>query len=157
TDARGGGRDGGRVPPPARPAGGAGAAARRPVEGGRLHQRGDRGPAGLRAAHRRAQGPPHPHALERRAEGPGAMTPVARTQYEQLPRGEAAGGDAAGDRFEGAWKAAVAGGEPPCLPPYFAGLGELERTVLAWELIALDRAYRERRGESPRPEDYRDL
>ena len=54
ADTRGGRRAGRRVPAPAGLAPGARAAANRPLESRRLHPRGDRGPAGLRAAHHRA-------------------------------------------------------------------------------------------------------
>ncbi len=85
------------------------------------------------------------------------MMPLPRTEYEQLSHAEADRVDAACDRFEEVWRAVGPAVEPPRLAAHLDGLGEPARTVLTWELIALDRAYRERRGESPRPEDYEGL
>src|SRR5262249_60609046 len=88
-------------------------AADRTLESRRLHQRGDRGPAGLRAAHHRAQGEPHPPALETRAEGSQAMNSERPTTYEQLSLEAAARVDAVCDGFEKAWKATRSGAAGP--------------------------------------------
>src|SRR5262249_61243695 len=99
ADPRGSRRDRGRVPSPARPARRARAAADRPVEGRRVHRRGDRGPAGLCAAHRRAKGPPHPATVETRAAGPRPMSPDRPTEHEQATPEEAAYVGAVADRL----------------------------------------------------------
>ncbi len=82
------------------------------------------------------------------------MNPSPQTEYEQLSHAAAARVDAACDRFEKAWQAGGPNAEPPRIASYLDGTDGPERTVLAWELIALDRAYRQRRGEQPRPADY---
>src|SRR5258708_2901899 len=85
------------------------------------------------------------------------MQPLPRTEYEFLSSTDAARVDKACDRFEVAWKAVAFRGDRPTIPPFCAEFGEPERTVLVWELIALDRAYRTGRGEIPRAEDYQGL
>ena len=45
-------------------------------------------------------------------------------------------------------------GEPPSIESSLSGVGEMERSVLLAELIALDVDYRRRRGESPTEQDY---
>ena len=79
------------------------------------------------------------------------------TGYEQLRPADAALVDAICDRFERAWKGASTEGEPPGIQPYLAGQPESVQSVLARELIALDRAYRERRGDTITAERYLDL
>jgi WD40 repeat protein len=59
------------------------------------------------------------------------------------------------DRFETAWRAAGANGTPPRIEDYLEGVAEPELPVLLLELIALDAAYRKRRGESPSEDEYR--
>src|SRR5262245_58564909 len=85
------------------------------------------------------------------------MIPTPRTEYEQLSHTDSASVDAACDRFEKAWKVSTAHGDRPAIPSFCTDFGEPGRTVLIWELIALDRAYRTARGEMPRPEDYQGL
>jgi len=79
------------------------------------------------------------------------------TGYEQLRPADAALVDAICDRFESAWKGASKEGEPPAIQPYLAGQPESVQSVLARELIALDRAYRERRGDTVTTERYLNL
>src|SRR5262249_45238288 len=150
-------RDGRRVPAAARLAGGAGTAADRAVEGRRLHQRGGRGPAGLRAAHRRAQGEPHPPAVETRVGGPRAMSTDPRAAYEQLAPEEGAHIDAVCDRCEGAWKEPRAGAPVP-RPASYLGHGHgAAHDALFRALPALDRPCRERYGPAAESETARGL
>ena len=79
------------------------------------------------------------------------------TGYEQLRPADAALVDAICDRFESAWKSVSAGGELPGIQPYLAGQQESVQSVLARELIALDRAYRERHGETLTSDRYMEL
>jgi WD40 repeat protein/serine/threonine protein kinase len=85
------------------------------------------------------------------------MTPEPNNAYEQLSPEQAARVDATCDGFEKAWKAARAGGAVPRLASYLKHWGGPERQVLVRELVALDRACRERYGIPVRPEDYADL
>jgi tRNA A-37 threonylcarbamoyl transferase component Bud32/putative hemolysin len=62
--------------------------------------------------------------------------------------------DAVCDRFEAAWKAAAAGAEPR-IEDYLGAVPEGEQAALLQELVLLDVHYRARRGERPRPQDYR--
>jgi serine/threonine protein kinase/tetratricopeptide (TPR) repeat protein len=78
-------------------------------------------------------------------------------QYEQLSPEEAARIDAACDRFEQAWKAVQAEGTAPCIATYLEGCPESERMILARELIALDRACRQRYGLPVRAEEYEEI
>jgi serine/threonine protein kinase len=64
--------------------------------------------------------------------------------------------DAAYDRFEAAWKAALAGGPWPRIEDHLPGVAEAERPMLLRELIRLDLYYRGRLGERAVPEDYRE-
>src|SRR6266404_5369912 len=121
-------------------------AAHRPVESRGLHQRGDRDQAGLRAANRGAQSQPHPAAVETRAEGRPAMTDMPPTEYEHLSPDEAAGIDATCDAFEDAWKTVAVGAAAPRIASYLDQRTEPGRTVLVGELVALDRACRQRYG-----------
>jgi hypothetical protein len=72
------------------------------------------------------------------------------TGFEQLPPALVPGVDTACDRFEQAWQA----GPAPVLEAYLADLPEPARLVLLRELILIEVAYRHRRHETPRPEDY---
>jgi serine/threonine-protein kinase len=85
------------------------------------------------------------------------MRPTPPSEHEQLTPQEAARVDAVCDTFEQAWKAAQAGGTFPGLASYLEGCEGPARRVLARELIALDRAYRQRYGLPVRPEDYQGL
>src|SRR5262245_23488948 len=78
------------------------------------------------------------------------------TAYDQLSPDQAARVDAACDDFEQAWKATQAGGAVPHIADFLERCGEAERAVLVGELIALDRACRQRYGFPVRPEDYQD-
>src|SRR6516165_7254277 len=124
------------MPAPSRPARGAGAAADCPVESRRLHARGDRCPARLRAAHRRAQGKPNPPAVETRVEGTRAMSSDPPTAYEHLTPEQAAEIDAVCDRFEQAWKAIKSGGPIPQLGSYLDGSHGPHLEILSQELAA---------------------
>jgi WD40 repeat protein/serine/threonine protein kinase len=55
------------------------------------------------------------------------------------------------DRFEAACKA----GQRPRIEDYLGATPELERPVLLRELLKVEVAYRQRAGENPRPDDYR--
>jgi eukaryotic-like serine/threonine-protein kinase len=85
------------------------------------------------------------------------MTPGPPTEYEHLRPEEAARVDSLCDAFERAWKAAKAGGDAPRIASFLGPRGGPEQTILIRELIALDRACRERYGVPVRPEDYEDL
>src|SRR5262245_13726816 len=84
------------------------------------------------------------------------MTPTP-TGYGDLSPDDAARVDETCDRFEQAWRAARAGGEPPQIAPYLEGVGGVVHAVLVRELIALDRDCRARYGRPIRPEDYAGL
>src|SRR5262249_30431926 len=154
---RGGRRVGRRVPTTAGLAPGARTTANRTVESRRLHPRGDRGPVGLRAAYHRAQGEPHSPALETRAGGPSAMNSERPSAYERLSLESAARVDAVCDGFERAWKATRSGDEEPRVSTYLERFDGPERTVLTGELLALDRACRERYGLAAPLEHPREL
>src|SRR6516164_3722764 len=141
------------MPAPARFARRPGIAPDRPVEGRRLHQRGNRGQAGLCAANHRAQSSPHPSLVEARVGGSRAMTPDLPTAYDQLTPEEAAQIDAVCDRFERAWKATNAGGPVPCLASFMEQPEGCARAVLHQELVALDRTCRLRYGVAEGPEE----
>jgi serine/threonine protein kinase/Tfp pilus assembly protein PilF len=66
--------------------------------------------------------------------------------YEQLSLEAAARVDAVCDGFEKAWKAARSGAAAPRLSTFLESCDGPERAVLAGELLALDRACRERYG-----------
>jgi serine/threonine-protein kinase len=74
------------------------------------------------------------------------------TAYDKLSPEAAARVDAACDGFEKAWKAARSGAEAPRPMNYLDGYEGLERTILAEELVMLDRACRERYGPAGRPD-----
>jgi eukaryotic-like serine/threonine-protein kinase len=75
--------------------------------------------------------------------------------YEQLSLEAAARVDAVCDGFEQAWKAARSGAAAPCLSSFLDDCEGPERTVLAGELLLLDRACREHYGFAVGPEDPR--
>src|SRR5262245_38873970 len=81
----------------------------------------------------------------------------ASTGYENLPLDDAARVDEACDRFEQAWKAARAEGEPPRIASYLEGVAGAGRAVLVRELIELDRDCRKRYGLPIRTEEYAGL
>jgi serine/threonine protein kinase/tetratricopeptide (TPR) repeat protein len=68
------------------------------------------------------------------------------TTYDQLSPQAAAQIDAICDRFESAWRAARSEADAPQCATFLDGCAEPERTILAAELIALDRACRHRYG-----------
>jgi tetratricopeptide (TPR) repeat protein len=72
--------------------------------------------------------------------------------YEQLSLESAARVDAVCDGFKKAWRAARSGTAAPCLSTYLASCEGPERAVLAGELLALDRACRERYDLADLPE-----
>ena len=77
--------------------------------------------------------------------------------YEQLSLEAAARVDAVCDGFEQAWKAARSGATAPQVSTYLDSCEEPERTVLAGELLALDRAWRKRCGLAARLEHFKEL
>jgi WD40 repeat protein/tRNA A-37 threonylcarbamoyl transferase component Bud32 len=107
------------------------------------------------------------------------MTSEPITEYENLGPEDAARIDATCDRFEKAWKTAgaavagaavagaavagaavagAAGGDgTPRISDYLDGFGAGLRVILIRELVALDRACRERFGLPIHPHDYREL
>src|SRR6516225_9328972 len=84
------------------------------------------------------------------------MSPQPANEYEQLSPEQAGHVDAVCDAFEQAWKAVPAGGPIPCIAPFLGFCEGPEHSVLLRELIALDRACRQRYGFPSRSEDYRD-
>jgi serine/threonine protein kinase/Tol biopolymer transport system component len=62
--------------------------------------------------------------------------------------------DAVCDRFEAAWKAASATGNPPRIEQYVDTAPSPEGAALVRELILLDVYYRRRCGEQPQAQDY---
>src|SRR5262249_21981492 len=56
------------------------------------------------------------------------------------------------NRFEAAWRAA----QRPRIEDFLADLPEPEQPLLLRELLLLEVHYRQRGGETPRPEDYQD-
>jgi tetratricopeptide (TPR) repeat protein len=85
------------------------------------------------------------------------MNPERPSPYEQLSPEAAARVDAACDGFEMAWKATRCGAAAPRLSNFLDACEGSERTVLAGELLALDRACRERYGLADRPEGAQEL
>ena len=71
------------------------------------------------------------------------MNPQPPTAYDQLSLEAAARVDAVCDGFEKAWKATRSGAAAPRVSTYLDPCEGPERTVLAGELLALDRACRE--------------
>src|SRR5262249_43542463 len=117
-------------------------------EDGGLQQRGDRRPARLRPAHRRAQVAAHPLHLGKR--GP-AVTEQPSSERQTLTPSLAARVDEACDRFEQEWEA----GPRPRIEDYLGRAAEGERPALLRELLVLEVELRRRQGEDPRPEEYR--
>ncbi len=70
------------------------------------------------------------------------MNPERPSAYEQLSLEAAARVDAVCDGFEKAWKAARSGATAPHVSTYLDSCEGPERSVLAGELLALDRAWR---------------
>src|SRR5262245_19845673 len=132
------------MPAPARAARRTGIAPHCTVEGRGVHQRRDRADDRLCGAYGRTQAQPYSPALAGGVRGAGRMTPD--TEYERLTPTQVARIDAACDRFEQAWKKAEPAATLPDLAEHLDGFDEAERTLLIRELIALDRAYRVRRG-----------
>src|SRR5690349_6267195 len=62
--------------------------------------------------------------------------------------------DQACDRFEAAWKTAIATLERPRIEDYLGAVAEAKRSVLLTELLHLDIYYRRLHGEEPQPTDY---
>jgi serine/threonine protein kinase/Tfp pilus assembly protein PilF len=85
------------------------------------------------------------------------MNPGPPSAYEQLSLEAAARVDAVCDGFERAWKAAQSGAAAPRVSTYLDGFEGAERTALTRELLALDRACRERYGLDARLENSQDL
>jgi hypothetical protein len=63
--------------------------------------------------------------------------------------------DAACDRFEEAWHAAMTGGLRPRIDDHLGDVPEADRVALVRELVLVELHYRARLGEQARPEDYR--
>ncbi|HZW29276.1 MAG TPA: serine/threonine-protein kinase, partial [Isosphaeraceae bacterium] len=85
------------------------------------------------------------------------MNPERPSAYEQLSLEAAARVDAVCDGFEKAWKAARSGAAAPRVSTYLDSCQGPERTVLAGELLALDRACRQRYGLAVRREHSTEL
>jgi tetratricopeptide (TPR) repeat protein len=84
------------------------------------------------------------------------MSPDSPTLYERLTPEEAAHVDAVCDRFERAWKGTTTGGPVPRLASYLGKGHGSAREVLLGELVALDRACRERYGLAVRHGDAKE-
>jgi serine/threonine-protein kinase len=74
------------------------------------------------------------------------MNPERPSAYEQLTLEAAARVDAVCDGFENAWRLARSGAAAPSVSTYLDGCDGAERTVLSRELLALERACKERYG-----------
>jgi tetratricopeptide (TPR) repeat protein/tRNA A-37 threonylcarbamoyl transferase component Bud32 len=85
------------------------------------------------------------------------VSPERPSVYERLSLEAAARVDAVCDRFENAWKAARTGAAAPRLSHFLQSCEEPERTALAGELLALDRACRERYGFPIGSDSFGDL
>ena len=85
------------------------------------------------------------------------MNPERPLAYEELSLAAAARVDALCDGFETAWKAVRSGAAAPRVATYLDHCEGPERTVLAGELRALDRACRDRYGLAARLEDSEEL
>src|SRR5262249_5739441 len=130
------------------PAGPGAAAVGGGVEAGGVHQRRDRGEAGVCRADGRAEAPAHPPPL---GPGGGAVSESSSTGGETLAPTKARLVDQVCDRFEAAWQA----GQPPRIEDYLPEVPEPEHPDLLRELLVLELAYRRRSGERPTPADYR--
>ena len=84
------------------------------------------------------------------------MTPDPPTEHEQVTPEEAAHVDAVCDRFERAWKDAALGGPVPRVASFLGNGHGLGRDLLLQELVALDRACRERYGHAIAIEDAKE-
>ncbi len=80
------------------------------------------------------------------------MSSDARPIDRTLPLSLARQVNSACDRFEAAWGA----GQRPRIEDSLAALPELSHRKLLFELMALELAYRKRRGETPTREEYRE-
>jgi Protein kinase domain len=78
------------------------------------------------------------------------MNPKRTNALEQLSLEAVARVDTVCDGFEMAWKAARSGAQPPHVSTYLESCNGPERRVLAGELLALDRAWRQRFGLAAR-------
>jgi WD40 repeat protein len=76
-------------------------------------------------------------------------------EHSTLPPPTSNAIDAACDRFEATWQAALSGGTRPSIEEFLAAFAEPERSVLLRELVLLDLHYRRQAGEKPRLDDYR--
>ncbi len=85
------------------------------------------------------------------------MNPAWPIAFEQLSLEAAARVDSVCDGFEKAWKGARSGAAAPCISTYLDNCEGPERTVLAEELLAIDRACRERCGLAARLEHSKEL
>ena len=79
------------------------------------------------------------------------MSAAASPNDGSQPLSQAQRLNAVCDRFERAWQA----GPRPRIEDYLAEAAGPERAALLRELVPLEAEYRRRRGEEPRPEDYR--
>jgi eukaryotic-like serine/threonine-protein kinase len=84
------------------------------------------------------------------------MSPDPTIEFERLTAEEAAHVDAVCDRFERAWKDVKTGGQVPRVASYLGDGQGFTRDLLLSELVALDRACRERYGDTIAPEDPKD-
>src|SRR5262249_49411785 len=84
-------------------------------------------------------------------KGAGAMSHPIAGEDGSLPLSAAGRVDARCDRFEEAWIA----GQTPQIEDFLAGAAEPERPALLQELVRLEVEYRRRRGEDPKPLEYR--
>jgi formylglycine-generating enzyme required for sulfatase activity len=84
------------------------------------------------------------------------MSEARPGEHDTLPPPTSDAIDAACDRFEAAWKAALSGGARPNIEDCLKSQPQLEGFVLLRELVLLDLHYRRQIGEKPQPEDYRD-
>jgi Flp pilus assembly protein TadD len=83
------------------------------------------------------------------------MPSVQQTLDLPLPAQQAQHLDKVCDNFEQAWKTAGTDGTPPRIEEYLADTCDPERSQLLHQLILLDIAYRQLRGEAPAEEEYR--
>src|SRR5262245_15686733 len=93
----------------------------------------------------------HPSSFRRG----GPMSPLAPgDETRPLPLSLARQVDEVCWRFEVAWKATAAGGEPPQLEAYLAEVAEPARAVLLRELLQVEAHHRRQAGDEPRGDDY---
>src|SRR5262249_24296154 len=124
------------------------AAGRGPAEIGRLLQRGDRAEPELRFEDGGAEAGGHPQALD---GGEHALNSDGggRADFSSLTASQAEELDLVCDRFEAEWKA----GKRPNIEDHSEGLAEPLRSALREYLIAVERHWRERRGERTVPSE----